>query len=150
MPTRDPAKKLEIDRRYKAMNREQINVRRRTAYHADPDAGRERQRQYRQNNPEKVLAANRKHSLIGRARSRAEMIAAYGGKCACCGEAEPQFLQLDHIHNDGHVDRKVHKTSDKLIRALRRLGWPRDRYQLLCANCNFGKRMNGGVCPHVR
>ena len=31
---------------------------------------------------------------------------------------------------------------------LKRLGWPRDRYQLLCANCNFGKLMNGGVCPH--
>lgn len=31
---------------------------------------------------------------------------------------------------------------------LKRQGWPQDRYQLLCANCNFGKLMNGGVCPH--
>lgn len=23
-----------------------------------------------------------------------------------------------------------------------------DRLQLLCANCNFGKLMNGGTCPH--
>lgn len=58
------------------------------------------------------------------------------------------FLQLDHVENDGHLDRKAHKTSAKLFAVLKRLGWPRDRYQLLCANCNFGKAMNGGVCPH--
>lgn len=45
-------------------------------------------------------------------------------------------------------NRKAHKTSAKLFAVLKRLGWPRDRYQLLCANCNFGKLMNGGVCPH--
>ncbi len=69
-------------------------------------------------------------------------------RCACCGEAEEAFLQLDHVENDGHLDRKAHKTSAKLFAVLKRLGWPRDRYQLLCANCNFGKLMNGGVCPH--
>lgn len=69
-------------------------------------------------------------------------------RCACCGEAEEAFLQLDHVENDGHLDRKAHKTSAKLFAVLKRLVWPRGRYQLLCANCNFGKLMNGGVCPH--
>ena len=32
---------------------------------------------------------------------------------------------------------------------LRDNNWPRDRYQLLCSNCNQGKVRNGGVCPHV-
>ncbi|UKV75206.1 hypothetical protein FOC29_28265 [Burkholderia vietnamiensis] len=76
------------------------------------------------------------------------MIAAYGGAWNCCGEREPMFLQLDHVENDGHVDRKIRKTSAKLWATLKKLGWPNDRYQLLCANCNFGKAMNGGVCPH--
>ena len=76
------------------------------------------------------------------------MIVAYGGVCLCCGEEEKTFLQLDHINNDGHLDRRVHKTSCKLFARLKAAGWPKDRYQLLCANCNFGKLMNGGSCPH--
>jgi hypothetical protein len=33
---------------------------------------------------------------------------AYGGfRCACCGEAEPLFLSLDHVNNDGAAHRKV-------------------------------------------
>ena len=96
----------------------------------------------------KVLAANRKWSTEYRAALRSEMIEAYGGSCSCCGEIQPKFLQLDHIENDGHLDRKIHRTSTKLFAHLKKAGWPKDRYQLLCANCNFGKLLNGGTCPH--
>ena len=41
-----------------------------------------------------------------RAALRAEFIAAYGGKCACCGEAEPKFLELDHVFGGGEVHRR--------------------------------------------
>ena len=134
---------------WKQRNREAVNARRRELYAADPEKHRERQRAYKKGEAKpRVLAANRAWSAEYRAQLRAEMIAAYGGRCACCGEAEEAFLQLDHVENDGHLDRKAHKTSAKLFAVLKRLGWPRDRYQLLCANCNFGKLMNGGVCPH--
>ena len=63
------------------------------------------------------------------------------------GKTQPEFLQLDHIHNDGAEDRKKNPAT-KLFAKLKRIGWPKDRYQLLCANCNFGKFMNGGICPH--
>src|SRR5262245_20214343 len=29
-------------------------------------------------------------------RLRAEMILAFGGRCECCGESQPEFLTLDH------------------------------------------------------
>ena len=32
---------------------------------------------------------------------QAEMIAAYGGCCSCCGEREPRFLTLEHMNRDG-------------------------------------------------
>src|SRR5213078_4819734 len=35
---------------------------------------------------------------------RAEVLAAYGNACACCGETEEAFLALDHVHNDGKLD----------------------------------------------
>jgi len=79
---------------------------------------------------------------------RDEVIAAYGGQCACCGESEPRFLQVDHINCDGSTERAKGIVTGSLYRKLKRLGFPRDRYQLLCANCNHGRYLNGGICPH--
>ncbi len=134
---------------WKQRNREEVNARRRSLYASDPEKHRERQKQYKKGEAKpRVLAANRKWSAAYRAQLRAEMIIAYGGRCACCLEDEEAFLQLDHVENDGHLDRKSHKTSTKLFAKLKGIGWPKDRYQLLCANCNFGKLMNRGTCPH--
>lgn len=90
---------------------------------------------------------------------RDEMVVAYGGHCVCCGEDEVSFLSIDHIHNDGYKD-PVAKSKVKgkyqrlggtsLYRKLKKLGWPKDRYQLMCYNCNLGKGFNGGVCPHQK
>lgn len=130
-------------------NRDAINARRRELYAADPEKHRKRAAQYRVMAKDKVNAFNIKWSAAYRARLRSEMISAYGNKCSCCGEDQNLFLQLDHIHNDGYLERSQHKTSTKLFARLKRAGWPKDRYQLLCANCNFGKMMNGGTCPHT-
>lgn len=81
------------------------------------------------------------------------MFAAFGARCACCGETEKIFLTLDHIKNDGAshriklYGRRVGSTY-ALYRAIKREGFPKDRYQILCMNCNFGKQRNGGICPH--
>lgn len=82
------------------------------------------------------------------AAARMEVIVAYGGRCACCGEKEHRFLQIDHVHSDGATERASGIATGRLYRKLKRLGFPRDRYQLLCANCNHGRYLNGGVCPH--
>lgn len=88
-------------------------------------------------------------------RIRTEMLAAYGGKCACCGESEPKFLALDHVNNDGHKERRFGRNGEgrankPIAVKLRRLGFPQDgRYQLLCHNCNSAKGFYG-VCPHTQ
>jgi hypothetical protein len=82
----------------------------------------------------------------------------YGGWiCACCGETEPLFLTLDHINNDGNEFRKRIVSKKGYDRGagsggftyayLYRHNFP-PGYQVLCSNCNHGKRMNKGVCPH--
>jgi hypothetical protein len=88
-----------------------------------------------------------------RKRIRDAAFAAYGGyKCVCCGETEPSFLTLDHINNDGASFRR--KITGKRTSAgyptyiwLAKNGYP-PTVQVLCMNCNHGKRMNNGVCPH--
>lgn len=84
---------------------------------------------------------------------RVAMLHAYGNKCACCGETEQAFLTLDHIFEDGAEERQlVHggrrAGSPKFYRLLRTRGWPTDRYQLLCYNCNSAKTHGG--CPHQK
>lgn len=74
-------------------------------------------------------------------------------KCQCCGEKEVMFLSLDHINNDGAEHKK------KLFGSSRKGGgnqlyqWAiKNNYpnilQVLCMNCNYGKRINEGTCPH--
>lgn len=78
----------------------------------------------------------------------------YGGhKCSCCGETIKEFLMLDHIYNDGAEHRREvfgprrsSGSSRTLYLWIIRNDFP-PMFQILCANCNWGKRITG-VCPH--
>lgn len=54
---------------------------------------------------------------------REQVITAFGGKCQCCGETDHRFLTLDHINGR------------------------KDKFQILCFNCNCAKGIYG-ICPH--
>lgn len=83
-------------------------------------------------------------------RRRMEMIAAYGGKCQCCGETHWEFLNIDHIQGGGKEHQKAIGGPSALVRHLRNLGWPKDTFRLLCWNCNCARGLRGnGICPHV-
>ena len=99
----------------------------------------------------KHLSQHRESSLRWLDKLRHEVIAAYGGQCACCGEKNHYFLTMDHPANDGAQHRRETGCGAgvKFYRWLRKRGYPQD-FQLLCWNCNCGKRDNGGVCPHKR
>ena len=70
----------------------------------------------------------------------------YGSKCNCCGEAELSFLVIDHVNNDGRKHRKEIR-NNRIHPWLIRNNFP-EGFQVLCQNCNWGKHVNGGVCPH--
>src|ERR1019366_1276229 len=76
-----------------------------------------------------------------------KIIAGYGGNCACCGIDNYEFLTIDHIFADRKKDGKL--ISFSFYRSLIRNNFPSDRYQLLCWNCNGGKRI-GECCPHQK
>lgn len=87
-----------------------------------------------------------------KAQATTTIINHFDGKCACCGESLLQFLTIDHVNNDGHIERKLHNNSGNIeyIRLAKRIAANEvitDR-QLLCYNCNLGKARNGGTCPH--
>lgn len=130
-----------------------------------PERTAELQRAWRQRNHDQFLASRRTYYKKRRERTlplrreaarllRAEMIAAYGGRCVCCGEAHYAFLTIDHINRDGKQHRQSlarfgSKTGSHAVYVdLKKRGWPQDGYRLFCMSCNFATR-HGETCPHV-
>lgn len=85
-----------------------------------------------------------------RARLRQEVLEHYGGKCACCGESENEFLAIDHINGGGNKQRKELKRAAGIAfyRWLRMNEYP-DGYRVLCHNCNCARGYYG-YCPHEK
>lgn len=82
-------------------------------------------------------------------RERLEALQAYGGKtpqCACCTEGALLFLSLDHVNGGGRQHR-LETGGGGFYTWLRRHGYPAG-FQVLCHNCNLGRQLNGGTCPH--
>lgn len=60
------------------------------------------------------------------------------------------LLSLDHINNDGYKDKHPgggKKSGKELYLLVKRQGFP-DTFQTLCMNCNWGKKLGKGICPH--
>ena len=100
-----------------------------------------------------VRAAWDKAKKVRKAQLKDAAFAAYGGyRCSCCGETERDFLSLDHIENDG-AKWRMEQFGSKLAAGTRtywrlmKLGYPAG-FQVLCMNCNWGKRKTG-ICPHL-
>jgi hypothetical protein len=89
------------------------------------------------------------YSLRERTRYLLNFYDAMGGKCECCGESDIRFLTLDHRNGDGYQHRQDGFQCQQIYREARREGYPKDRYAILCWNCNCARTHKGrGVCPH--
>lgn len=103
--------------------------------------------------PEKLAKFRADRNAINRFKHREVrdvVFKAYGGyKCVCCGETEKTFLSIDHINNDGAKHKREYRlrTSTEVYRWLVANKFP-SGFQVLCMNCQWGKRNNDGVCPH--
>ena len=103
------------------------------------------QRDRHERNREQIIK-----SMQRRYQNRKEIVFShYGQMCACCGETDPAFLVIDHINNDGWKYRRggVKNIHSNIYQWLVSHDFP-EGFQVLCANCNQGKKNNNGVCPH--
>ena len=100
---------------------------------------------YYQQHKEKLKAQGKARNL----RVKFQTIEHYGGRCNCCGENILAFLTIDHIAGSGCKHRKEIGTQagKSFYYWLRRNKFP-DGYQVLCFNCNCGRSVNNGICPH--
>jgi len=77
--------------------------------------------------------------------SRKDIMNILGAKCSCCGETIVEFLTIEHIGLTGSFHRKQKKHN--VYKHILEQGCPKDKYAILCMNCNWASRFNG-ICPH--
>lgn len=126
-----------------AKNRKRILARNLDWAREHPGAMKEYRRRWTVKNWEWVKQRARDET----ASLRKEMRKAYGEKCSCCGETESRFLTLEHLLHDGANHRRAFP-GQSIYRDLKRRGWPKDKYTLMCWNCNMARR-DGEPCPHT-
>lgn len=102
--------------------------------------------EYRKAHPEYRDRQRQKYMSV-----KDDVFNAYGGYiCTCCGETEPLFMCIDHINGGGEIHRTsigVGSRGRNMYVWLKKNGFP-SGFQVLCQNCNIGKHLNGGICPH--
>ena len=91
---------------------------------------------------EEEREAHRERNRQSLAKLRSDVLAAYGGACACCGNAYEAHLTLDHVDGGGRQERLAVGNGQRIYRRLRQKGYP-PGFQILCWNCNAAKHTLG-------
>lgn len=96
-------------------------------------------------------SANRDRVNANASRRRLEALRHYSStpepSCACCGESTLAFMTFEHINGGGGQHRRE-TGGGGFVSWLRVNGYP-EGFEVLCMNCNHGRRVNKGVCPHA-
>jgi|SRR5271166_1929095 len=103
------------------------------------------------NTPESNHKCGKKY----RRKIKMEVLGHYCGSdkphCQCpgCDVKILEFLALDHKNGGGTAQRKtLKKIGWQFYLWLKQNNYP-SGFQVLCHNCNAGKQLNGGQCPHL-
>lgn len=69
------------------------------------------------------------------------VLEAFGARCIKCGFSDRRALQIDHIDGGGSKERKERNSNGAFCKiVLESFLRGENKYQLLCANCNWIKR----------
>src|SRR5258708_11774773 len=101
---------------------------------AHPEAGPKADARYYEKNREIHLERSRRRHL----ECKAFVINKYGGHCQGCGTDELAVLSIDHINDDGNLERNGR--GGRIYWELKRNPL-RDDLQVLCMNCQWRKRL---------
>ena len=124
-------------------------------YLENPEKYKERNRMNWEKHKEKYLQQKKESFPKTLRKIKEEVMTHYGnGKlaCVCCGEDHIAFLTIDHVngrqeHEKGSISNRSKYSGRALWSYLKRNGYP-EGYETTCWNCNSGKQINGGICPH--
>lgn len=120
-------------------------------YQKNKEKIKQRSANWRKQNPDRAKAAvvewhksNKEAVAKYRAQLKFVVYRAYGNRCVCCGEDNPEFLSIDHINGGGSQMRanKTHPVSGvALYYWIIKNKFPK-MFRLLCHNCNMATRFD--------
>lgn len=154
MPTQIPLSEIErkkrayeCQKRWRKKNRERLRLWSKNYWRKHQQSYRVKARESYYRNRDSILA-HHKQSYIRDKQRVYEHYSLNGIKCACCGCYDEWALSIDHIKNNGKEERREFKqgTGSSFYKWLIKNNFP-DGYQVLCRNCNWGKKIFG-ECPH--
>ena len=96
--------------------------------------------------------AQRERALNFLRNRRMMVLKTLGSVCAKCGFSDARALQIDHIDGGGYIERKD-KTKTRTTyhkRVMESFLAGENKYQLLCANCNWIKRFENNEVRRKR
>lgn len=92
-------------------------------------------------NPER-LARRYDVRVLACRDQKSQVFTLLGGACIKCGFSDVRALQLDHIDGGGNKDRlTAPRGNDRFRSMLRDPEGTQTKFQILCANCNWIKRV---------
>lgn len=75
--------------------------------------------------------------------ARQRILELFGMKCCRCGyDSDVRALQLDHIHRARVPRNHTHRSGYGLYREILKGNISKNDFQLLCANCNWIKKLD--------
>lgn len=126
-------------REYYKSHPEKMREKRNKYYKLHPDRMKKFKQNYFKNNKEKIYMRARKYDKTWRRRMREAALSILGNKCIRCGFSDERALQIDHIQGNGNKERKTITTNlNKIV--VESISKGENKYQLLCANCNWIKK----------
>jgi len=120
---------LEQCRQYREKHREEIRIRCKLFY----ETHKKEAKKYREAHKERRVINKEYHRNM-----RSQALERLGNKCLLCGFSDIRALQIDHINGDGYLERKQKLKGSKFYSLIANLSDAglKQKYQLLCANCN--------------
>ena len=146
MPYADPEKAKEWRKNYRKKNIVQIKKNMKKYYEKNKKKLKKISREYGKKHKEDSRPKKRIYRKEKRRKDKLEIYRLEGNVCLCCGIDDPIYFNIDHVDNDGHLERKKQnsgKITGNILTLAKYLKNPK-RYQILCANCNWAKHKNGG------
>jgi hypothetical protein len=91
----------------------------------------------------KYESQTREYKQAKRLQSRIKMLRYLGGECINCGFSDWRALQVDHINANRGKDKITYGESYHK-KVMKSYDNDENKYQILCANCNWIKRYENG------
>jgi hypothetical protein len=80
--------------------------------------------------------------------AKMDVLNRYGAVCICCSESDPDKLVMDHINSGGSKEKKSYPSRNVYL-FLKGKEPDRNKFQVLCQNCNQAKAFLG-QCSHIK